>query len=49
MADAYVVAVCASADVGIVITSDPDSIAQLATAIPGPRVMTRYPRSIAGH
>jgi len=47
MADVHVVAVCASADVAIVITSDPDSIAPLAAAIPGPQVMPHYPQSIA--
>jgi hypothetical protein len=49
IADAHVVAVCASADVAIVITSDPDNIAQLSTAIPGTRVMTRHPQAIAGN
>jgi predicted nucleic acid-binding protein len=48
IADAHVVAVCASADVAIVITSDPDDIALLATAIPSTRVLTRHPQAIAG-
>ncbi|MGH9063248.1 MAG: type II toxin-antitoxin system VapC family toxin [Acidimicrobiales bacterium] len=46
MADAHVVAVCAGADAVVVVTSDPEDIAELATAIPGTRVMTRRPRVV---
>ncbi|MGH9068198.1 MAG: PIN domain-containing protein [Acidimicrobiales bacterium] len=46
MADAHVVAVCAGVDAAVVVTSDPDDIAELATAIPGTRVMTRRPQAI---
>lgn len=47
MADAHVVAVCARTDAAIVITSDPDDINELATALPGTRITTRTPRAIA--
>ena len=43
IADAHVVAVCAPAHVALVITSDPDDITELATALPGTRVVTRKP------
>lgn len=43
IADAHVVAVCAPANVALVITSDPDDITELATALPGTRVVTRKP------
>lgn len=42
-ADAHVVAVCAAADVAVVITSDPDDIGELATGVPGTRIVTRSP------
>jgi hypothetical protein len=47
MADAHVVAVCAGLDAAVVITSEPDDIAALATAIPGTRVVIRRPEAIA--
>lgn len=43
LADAHVVAVCAPADQALVITADPDDIAELATAVPGTRVLARRP------
>lgn len=46
LGDAHVVAVCAGADVAVVITSDPDDIAALAVAVPGTRVTVRTPASL---
>jgi len=46
MADAHVVAVCAGLDAVVVITSDPGDIAELATAIPATRIVTRRPEAI---
>lgn len=46
IADAHVVAVCATADVALVVTSDPNDINELAVAIPGTRVVTRRPDAI---
>ncbi|MHB1446935.1 MAG: PIN domain-containing protein [Acidimicrobiales bacterium] len=46
VADAHVVAVCAGLEAAVVITSDPDDIAELATAIPGTRMLTRRPGAI---
>ncbi|MGH9112520.1 MAG: PIN domain-containing protein [Acidimicrobiales bacterium] len=43
LADAHVVALCADADVAVVITGDPSDITDLASAIPGTRVVTRRP------
>jgi len=43
IADAHVIAVCASVDAAIVITSDPDDIAKLASALPGTRIVARAP------
>ena len=43
LADAHVVAVCATADVAVVVTSDPDDITALATAVPATRITTRLP------
>jgi hypothetical protein len=43
LADAHVVAACAGSDGAVVVTSDPDDIAALATAVPGTRVVTREP------
>jgi predicted nucleic acid-binding protein len=45
IADAHVVAACATADAAIVLTADPGDIAALATAIPGTRIITRDPSS----
>jgi predicted nucleic acid-binding protein len=45
VADAHVVAACATADAAIVLTADPDDIAALATALPGTRIVTRHPSS----
>ncbi|MDQ6783606.1 MAG: type II toxin-antitoxin system VapC family toxin [Actinomycetota bacterium] len=47
IADAHVVAVCAGVDAAVVITSDPEDINELATAIPGTRIITRRPQEIA--
>lgn len=43
LADAHAVAVCAEADVAIVVTSDPDDISELSAGIPGTRVVVRRP------
>lgn len=45
IADAHVVAACATADAAIVLTADPADITALATAIPGTRIVTRNPSS----
>jgi predicted nucleic acid-binding protein len=47
IADAHVVAICATADTAVVITSDPDDISDLATAVPGTRIVVRRPQDIA--
>lgn len=39
--DAHVVAVCAGAGGGLVVTSDPDDIARLSAAVPSARIVTR--------
>jgi predicted nucleic acid-binding protein len=46
LADAHVVAVCAGSEAAVVITSDPHDIAELASAIPGTRILTRTPSSL---
>lgn len=43
LADAHVVAVCAPAEVALVITSDPDDIAALGAHLPGVRIRCRRP------
>ncbi len=43
LADAHVVAVCAGADVAVVVTADPADITGLASAVPGTRVVVRDP------
>jgi predicted nucleic acid-binding protein len=43
LGDAHVVAVCAGADIAVVVTSDPDDINMLATAVRGVRIVTRTP------
>ena len=43
LADAHVVAVCADSDVAVVVTSDPDDITELSTAVPCTRVTVRRP------
>ncbi len=48
LADAHVVAVCATTDRAIVVTSDPGGINSLAGAIPGTRVVARSPLSLVG-
>jgi predicted nucleic acid-binding protein len=48
LADAHVVAVCAAADTAVVVTSDPTDITELATVLPGTRVVTRRPEAIPG-
>jgi predicted nucleic acid-binding protein len=45
IADAHVVAVCAPADAALILTEDPDDIAQLAVALPGCRIVTRRPEA----
>jgi predicted nucleic acid-binding protein len=43
IADAHVIAVCAGSDAAIVITSDPYDIAELASSMPGTRIVARPP------
>ena len=43
IADAHVIAACVPAEVAIVITTDPDDIAELSAAIPGVKIMPRRP------
>jgi hypothetical protein len=39
--DAHVVATCASAGGGLVVTADPDAIERLAQAVPAARIVVR--------
>ncbi|MGI8685193.1 MAG: PIN domain-containing protein [Acidimicrobiales bacterium] len=41
--DAHVVAVCVPTGAGLVVTSDPDDIAELASAVPATRIRTTQP------
>ena len=43
IADAHVVAACATSDAAIVLTVDPRDVAALAIALPGVRIVTRSP------
>jgi predicted nucleic acid-binding protein len=43
IADAHVVAICASFDQSLVLTEDLEDIAELAAALPGCRIVTRRP------
>jgi predicted nucleic acid-binding protein len=43
LADAHVVALCADADVAVVITTDHDDINHLAASVPAVRIITRSP------
>jgi predicted nucleic acid-binding protein len=45
IADAHVIAVCASADTAIVVTTDPEDIMSLASALPSCRIVTRRPEA----
>ncbi|MGH7882722.1 MAG: type II toxin-antitoxin system VapC family toxin [Candidatus Dormibacteraceae bacterium] len=45
ISDAHVVAICALAEVALILTSDPKDIIALATALPGIRILTRHPAS----
>jgi len=45
IADAHVIAVCAPADAALILTEDPDDIAELAAALPGCRIVTRRPEA----
>lgn len=47
LGDAHVVAVCAGAERAVVLTSDPSDITELATAVPGTRVLVRAPTHLA--
>lgn len=47
IADAHVVAVCAAAEVALVVTSHPGDISELAAGVPGTRIVTRRPEAIA--
>lgn len=40
MVEAHVVAVCVPPGGGLVVTSDPDDIAELASAVPAARIRT---------
>jgi predicted nucleic acid-binding protein len=43
IADAHVIAACVPADVAVVVTSDPDDIAELSAVVPGVKIMPRRP------
>jgi predicted nucleic acid-binding protein len=43
LGDAHAVAACSGADHAVVVTSDPDDISMLATALRGVRIVTRKP------
>jgi len=43
IADAHVIVACLPADIAVVVTTDPDDIADLAAAVPGVRIMPRRP------
>jgi predicted nucleic acid-binding protein len=43
IADAHVIAACIPAEVAVVITTDPDDIAELSSAVPGVKIMPRRP------
>jgi predicted nucleic acid-binding protein len=43
LSDAHVIGVCTGADAAVVVTSDPDDIAALATAVSGTRIVVRDP------
>lgn len=43
LSDAHVVALCSRYGGGLVITSDPDDIRQLAAAVPSARIIVRTP------
>jgi hypothetical protein len=43
IADAHVIAACLPAEVAVVITTDPDDINELASVVPGVRIMSRTP------
>ena len=43
IADAHVIAVWAGVDAAVVITSDPDDVAELASAMPRTRILARSP------
>ncbi len=47
IADAHAVAVCAAVDVALVVTSDPGDIAEMASAVPGTRIVTRRPDALS--
>ncbi len=44
LVDAHLVAACADAGGGLVISSDPDDIQRLSQAVPGVRIVVRPPR-----
>ena len=43
IADAHVIAACIPAEVAIVVTTDPDDIAELSATVPGVKIMPRRP------
>jgi predicted nucleic acid-binding protein len=43
IADAHVIAACLPAEVAVVMTSDPDEINELASVVPGVKIMPRTP------
>lgn len=49
IADAHVVAACASAESAIILTSDPDDLTGLAAVIPGTRILVRDRATLTGN
>jgi predicted nucleic acid-binding protein len=43
IADAHVVVACVPAEVAVVVTTDPDDIAELSAVVPGVKIMARTP------
>jgi predicted nucleic acid-binding protein len=43
IADAHVIAACVPAEVAVVVTTDPDDIAELSAVVPGVKIMPRRP------
>jgi predicted nucleic acid-binding protein len=43
IADAHVIVTCVPAEVAVVVTTDPDDIAELSAVVPGVKIMPRRP------
>jgi predicted nucleic acid-binding protein len=43
IADAHVIVACVPAEVAVVVTTDPDDIAELSAVVPGVKIMPRRP------